>query len=209
MKLPHGSSLETRLSLLKRLQSGDDPQSWQEFYRVYGGLIRFFATKAGLTPDEAEEVVQETAIGAARRLPELVYDPKVCRFKTWLLNLTRWRIIDQIRRRPPHGGATPFPADPARTSTIERLADPAGLALDTVWDQEWEHHLLAAAIQRVKRKVNPEHYQIFHLCAFKDWPVKKVAHELGVSAGQVYLVKHRIAALLKREVKTLEKKMNR
>jgi len=69
---------------LRRLQSGDDPQSWQEFYRIYGGLIRFFAAKAGLTADKAKEVVQETAIGVARRMPDFTYDPKVCRFKTWL-----------------------------------------------------------------------------------------------------------------------------
>ena len=94
-----GTSLATRPSLLERLKTGDDSASWQEFYRTYGGLIRFFAAKAGLTEDEAEEVVQETAIGVARRLPEFVYDPKVCRFKTWLLNLTRWRIQDQLRRR--------------------------------------------------------------------------------------------------------------
>src|SRR2546426_3125790 len=106
MNPPHGTSLETRPSLLHRLKSGDDPQSWQEFYRTYGGLIRFFATKAGLTADEAEEVVQETAIGVARRLPEFIYDPKVCRFKTWLLNLTRWRIRDQLRRRPGGGQAS-------------------------------------------------------------------------------------------------------
>src|SRR6516165_3437175 len=99
MSLPHGTSLETRPSLLRRLQSGDDAESWKEFYRTYGGLIRFFAEKAGLTPDEAEEVVQETAVGVARNLPEFTYDPKVCRFKTWLLNLARWRIQDQIRKR--------------------------------------------------------------------------------------------------------------
>ena len=104
MTLPHGSSLETRPSLLKKLQSGDDPQSWQEFYQIYGGLIRFFALKAGLTADEAEEVVQETAIGVARRLPEFVYDPKVCRFKSWLLNLTRWRIQNQFKKRRAPGG---------------------------------------------------------------------------------------------------------
>jgi len=85
----HGSSLETRPSLLNRLKASDDSQSWCEFYRVYGGLIRFFAEKAGLTADEAEGVVQETAIGVARRLPNFTYDPKVCRFKTWLLNLVR------------------------------------------------------------------------------------------------------------------------
>src|SRR6266568_9567072 len=101
MKQPHGTSLETRPSLLNRLKSGDDPQSWEEFYRTYGGLIRFFAVKAGLTADEAEEVVQETAIGVARRLPEFIYDPKVCRFKTWTLNQTVWSIKSQLRKRLP------------------------------------------------------------------------------------------------------------
>jgi len=109
MKRDYDTSLETRPSLLQRLKTGDDQQSWQEFYRIYGGLIRFFAEKAGLTADEAEEVVQETAIGVARRLPDFIYDPRACRFKTWLLNLTRWRIQDQLRKRRPQenfGGGT-------------------------------------------------------------------------------------------------------
>lgn len=72
MKRDYDSSLETRPSLLQRLKTGDDPQSWQDFCRTYGGLIRFFAQKASLTADEAEEVVQETAIGVARRLPEFI-----------------------------------------------------------------------------------------------------------------------------------------
>jgi hypothetical protein len=36
--------------------------------------------------------------------------------------------------------------------------------------------------------------------------VLKVARKLGVSVGQVYLVKHRIAALLRRELQVLEGK---
>src|SRR5215468_1743540 len=147
MTLPHGSSLETRPSLLKKLQSGDDPQGWQEFYKIYGGLIRHFALKAGLTADEAEEVVQETAIGVARRLPEFVYDPKVCRFKTWLLNLTRWRIQDQLRRRKglartgradaslsPQRQTRPDSEIQHETATIERVPDPAVREFGADWD---------------------------------------------------------------------------
>lgn len=112
----NGTSLDTRPSLLRRLQTGDDPQSWKDFYQIYGGLIRSFATKAGLTPDEAEEVVQETAIGVARRLPEFVYDPQVCRFKTWLLYLTRWRIQNQLRKRGQLCGAIAATASPDEPS---------------------------------------------------------------------------------------------
>ena len=97
------SSIQTRPSLLNRLKSGDDAGSWQEFYGVYGKLVRDFAIRAGLTDSEADEVVQETAIAVARHLPKFRYDRKVCRFKTWLLNQTSWRIKDQLKKRAKGG----------------------------------------------------------------------------------------------------------
>jgi hypothetical protein len=39
----------------------------------------------------------------------------------------------------------------------------------------------------------------------KQWPVQKVAKELRVSAAQVYLARHRVGALLKKEVAKLER----
>ena len=38
-----------------------------------------------------------------------------------------------------------------------------------------------------------------------DRSVRQVADQLGVSVGQVYLARHRVAAVLKKEVKALEK----
>ena len=200
--------IPTRDSLLSRLKDWRDDDSWRDFFNTYWKLLHGVALKAGLTEEEAQEVVQETVITVARRIPEFKYDPAVCSFKTWLLNLTRWRIVDQLRKRRPAVVDRPRPDAATRTAAIERLPDPASLDLGAVWDEEWERQLLAAAIQRVKRKVKPEQYQVFHLCVFKEWPVKKVAAQLGVSAAQVYLAKHRIGALLKREVKSVRKRMN-
>src|SRR6266700_1200235 len=104
------SSIQTRPSLLNRLKTGDDTESWQEFYRVYGKLVRDFAIQAGLTDTEADEVVQETAIAMARNLPEFHYDPKVCRFKTWLLNQASWRIKDRLKKRKAGGASRPSAA---------------------------------------------------------------------------------------------------
>src|SRR6266568_4998222 len=218
MKQPHGTSLETRPSLLHRLKSGDDPQSWQEFYRTYGGLIRFFAEKAGLTADEAEEVVQETAIGVARRLPDFTYNPKVCRFKTWLLNLVRWRIQDQLRRRRPVGVHASACAsaqksadtlkqrdDTASTTTIERIPDPAVPEFGAEWDAAWEKNLFAQALERVRERIDERQFQVFDLCVAKGWPPADVAQTLGISTARVYLTKHRVSALVKKEVQRLEK----
>jgi len=213
MTLGHGTSLETRPSLLNRLKSGDDAQSWHEFYRTYGGLIRFFAEKAGLTANEAEEVVQETAIGVARGLPAFIYDPKVCRFKTWLPNLTRWRIQDQLRKRvrtrqgsgqyaegERHGLTS---SDSASTGTIERIPDPAVPEFGAEWDAAWEKNLLNAALERVRGQIEERQFQIFDLYVMKGWSPREVALTLRISIASVYLNKHWVSALLKKEVRRL------
>lgn len=201
-------SYPTRSSLLRRVKNPEDQESWTQFNALYGKLVLGFALKAGLTEDEAQEVVQETMIAAAKHLPEFRYDPKVCSFKTWLLNLSRWRVQDQLRKRDKPGAPARNTADddPNRTSTIERVADLGGNQLEAIWDQEWRTTLLEAALAKVKPKVDASQWQIFDLCALKEWSVKEVTKALGISAGTVYLAKHRISALLKKELKRLERR---
>lgn len=58
----------------------------------------------------------------------------------------------------------------------------------------------------MKRQVAPEQFQIFDLACLEGWPVRKVTETLGVSAARVYLAKHRIGRMLKKEFKALEKR---
>jgi RNA polymerase sigma-70 factor (ECF subfamily) len=212
------SSIRTRPSLLGRLKEGDDADAWQEFYRVYGKLVRDFAIRAGLTDAEADDVVQETAIGVARNLPGFSYDPKVCRFKTWLLNQTSWRIKNQLKRRSPPGpgagrpesaGAAGSRAEADRTDTVERVADPGGLDLDAIFETEWRANLTALALEKVKERFSLKQIQMFDLVVMKEWPGGDVARALDVSLANVYVTKHRVAAALKREVQRLERAMEK
>jgi DNA-directed RNA polymerase specialized sigma24 family protein len=77
-----------------------------------------------------------------------------------------------------------------------------------VWDEEWEKNLLAAALARVRRLVSPKQYQIFDLYVLKEWPVARVRQLLGVSRTQVYLAKHRVGSLVRKEVRRLEAQFN-
>jgi RNA polymerase sigma factor (sigma-70 family) len=196
--------LATRRSLVERLDNWEDRKHWQEFFDTYWKLIYSAARKSGLTDTEAQEVVQETVITVAKNVGKLRYDPAVGSFKGWLLHITRWRIADQFRKRQSGDAKRPRSQGDRDTATIERVPD-AAADLDGVWEKEWQENLLTAAIARVKKKVEPKQFQIFDCYVRKEWPAQKVAAELRVSVGQVYLVRHRISALLKKEIKALEK----
>jgi len=87
---------------------------------------------------------------------------------------------------------------------MEKLPDQAEAKIDEMWDEEWQKNLLDVAIERVKAQIDPKQFQIFDSYVLKEWPVKDVKKMLGVSATQVYLAKHRISALIRKELKKLE-----
>jgi RNA polymerase sigma factor (sigma-70 family) len=202
-------SIATRQSLLVRMKNWEDRSSWQDFFNTYWKLIYGVAIQTGLTPSEAEEVVQETVIAVSKNIGDFKTDPALGSFKSWLLRIARRRIADQFRKRSALVQARSGRADEsARTDTVERVPDPASLDLDAVWEEEWEKHLYQAALQHVKNQISPKQFMLFHQQVVKEWPASKVAEQFEVSLAQVYMAKYRVGLLLKREVRRLKKQVS-
>jgi len=200
--------IPTRYSLLSRLHNWDDQESWKVFFDTYWKLIYEVAIKSGLTEAEAQDVVQETIVSVAKDIHSFKRSRKLGSFKGWLRNLIRWRIHDQVRRRIPP--TTPGSLAFSETQTafaLDEIPDPAGISMEDAWEKEWQQNLFDAAVERVKRRVKEEHYQMFDLYVLKKWPVSRVAKTLRVSSGQVYLAKHRVARLIKKEIQALERRL--
>jgi RNA polymerase sigma-70 factor (ECF subfamily) len=197
--------IATRRSLVERLANWEDQRRWQEFFDTYWKLIYSAARQSGLNDVEAQEVVQETVITVAKNIDKLKYDPAIGSFKGWLLQITRWRIADQFRKREFGNARSPRSADDRLTATIERIPDSQIADFDAVWEARWKENLFEAAIARVKKKIEPKQFQIFDCYVRKEWPAQKVAERLRVNVGQVYLARHRVSALLKKEIRALEK----
>ena len=158
--------LATRRSLLTRLRDASDQTGWQEFFETYWKLLYRVARKSGLTEVEAQDAVQATIITVAQQMPKFRYEPARCSFKGWLLLLTRQRIAHQFRKRNKPGGdanrlrTPPAPgiAEPGGASvsvdagpaTVDQLPDASGTGLEAIWDEEWQQHLLSAALKQVK-----------------------------------------------------------
>lgn len=190
--------IPTRQTLLSRLRDLNNQESWREFFDTYWRLIFNTARKAGLSRTEAEEVVQETVASVSKKMPEFRYDPKKGSFKAWLLRLTQWRIIDEIRKRPPSGARNGV------ACSVEGIADPSANQLDRLWNEEWEKNSLEVALERTKLKVEPTHYQVFDLCVLQRLDASKVAHLLRIRVTTVRVIKHRVARIVRKQIEKLE-----
>jgi RNA polymerase sigma-70 factor (ECF subfamily) len=200
------SSLPTRQSLLSRLRDWQDHNGWREFFDTYWRLVYRVARQAGLDDAAAQDVVQNTFIYLARRMPKFRYDPARGSFKSWLCRVTRSRI--SVFRRRAEAKEPPLPELPLEGddgAVWESVPDPAGDALDEIWQREWEENLVKAALRRISAKVGAQQLMIFELAALGEVPLKQVARKLDVSLMQVYLARHRVGRLFKMEVARLRR----
>jgi RNA polymerase sigma-70 factor (ECF subfamily) len=202
------SSLHTRPTLLFRLRDWEDKGSWDEFYRLYRNFVYGLARRSGLTHVEAEEVAQEVFIRVAETISAFESDPARGTFRGWLARLTRWRITDKFRARPRDAAGAASrrrEEQPDTTRTIERLPDDRTAPLDAASEDEWQKHVLDAALARLARRVPAKHFQVFDLYSRQGWPVMRVAGEMGVNPAAVYLISHRLTKQLKTEVEKLHR----
>ena len=200
----------TRSSLPRRLANPQDGEIWTEFYQMYRKLIFGFASRAGLAHADAEEVVQDVFNEVSTNIQAFLANPQRGSFRGWLLNLTRWRIVDKLRQRQRHEKLrSPRNTEPDdRTDTIERLPDVSAAPADEVWEEEWERQVLDTALDNLRHRVDPRHFQAFELNVCQGVPANKIARQLDLNAATVYVIHFRLKKQLKSEVARLRSKVH-
>ena len=86
------------------------------------------------------------------------------------------------------------------------LPDPAGDALDKVWQEEWEENLVNTAFRRLQSRVSSRQLLIFRMCLSGELALGQIAKKLNVNIASVYLIRHRVGKLFAAEVLHLREK---
>jgi RNA polymerase sigma-70 factor (ECF subfamily) len=168
-------------------------------------MIYGLAIRSGLPDGEAQDILQETVLKVVEKIPGFNYDPKIGSFKVWLLTIARSRVIDALRRLGREKARlAPLADDGTEIPLVERVPDPDSIDFDAVWEQEWREGLYEAAIDLIKKRVQPRQFQLFDCYVRKEWPPEKVAQVMGVTVNQVYLARNRISNMLRQQVRRLE-----
>ena len=189
------SAFQTRESLLLRLRESGDGEAWREFYEIYGRLIFGYSLRYDISHAEAEDIVQEVCVKVFRQIIRFDYSPERGRSRGWLKTITRNAVIDHLRRK-----RTRTKTSIEYRGEFEREMEARADLDDTIWRDEWEKAVFESALERVKKRVGPETYEVFQKYVLEDQSAAEVADETTLDANAIYAVKHRVLRYIRQEV---------
>jgi RNA polymerase sigma factor (sigma-70 family) len=200
----------TRSSLPRRLANPRD-DIWTEFYGLYKKLVFGFAMGSGLSRPDAEEVTQDVFTEVGTNVNAFLATPKRGSFRGWLLNLTRWRVTDKLRQRQRHEKYRALPPGDAgndKPGDSGDVEDTNARPLDSIWNEIWERQVLETALENLRERVDTRHFQAFELHVSQGLSASKIARQLDLNRGRVYVIHFRLKKLLKAEVARLKARLN-
>jgi RNA polymerase sigma-70 factor, ECF subfamily len=184
----------TSVTLLEGLRDNANQDAWGRFDARYRPMILAFCRKLGLSPQDAEDVAQETLVTFLSAYREGRYEREKGRLKSWLFGMAQFRIGD-FRRRVSR--KEQLLAD--RTDVpgfLANVADPN--TISRVWEEEWSRAVLRECMERVRQETDPVNMQAFELYTLQDWDPQRIADHLGITRQGVYRAKNRIMDRIKR-----------
>jgi len=101
---PKASSFEDMLNAVGQYK---DRKAFIDLFEYFAPRIKSFMLKSGATPDQADELAQETMLTVWNKAES--YNPKLAAASTWIFTIARNKRIDGIRKQ---SRPEPDPDDP-------------------------------------------------------------------------------------------------
>jgi RNA polymerase sigma factor (sigma-70 family) len=183
----------TRRSLLLRLRGGQDAEAWSEFVSIYEPLVYRLVRKRGFQHADALELTQEVLLAVSRSIDRWDVDPHRGSFRGWLSRVSRNLMVNLLvnQRRHPRGvGDTDF------QRLLAEQVDPA-CEESQEYDLEHRRSQFRWAAARIRHEFRPATWQAFWKTCVDGLPIRRVADELGMSAGAIYVARSRVMARLR------------
>ena len=174
----------THATLLARIRAGGDSDAWREFHDRYHELLRGFARRRGVQPNDCEDIVQEVLVALTKALPGFDYDPAKGKFRSYLKTAVIRAIFKKRCQKP---GETPL--EHIEEATRAAAEDDE---VERIWEDEWRQYHMRIAMSTIAAEFNENDRAAFDAYVGQQRPAQEVADMLSLSVDQVYQAKSRI-----------------
>ena len=168
--------------------------------RLYGPLVDFWISGAGLQPADARDVFQETFQAVAEGISDFHKDRPGDRFRGWLRTIVRNKLADHFRRQglqPPAAGGT------EAFRRLQEVEGP-GMSAESPAERTALQQFRLRALELVRGEFEEQTWQAFWRVAAEGQAPKDVAEDLGVTPSAVRLAKSRVLRRRREEMEGLE-----
>ena len=179
---------ETRASLILRLKNAEDVAAWNDFVAIYAPVLFRVACRHGFQIADAENLIQEVLLSISRALPQWLQREDRGSFRAWLLKIARNEAVDMLARR----ATRPLGKDGLEAERLlAEVPDHRG-DLSSQFDLEYEQAVFQWAAAQVRDSVSDTTWQSFWLTHVEALSVDRVAQQLKMRTGTVYVARGRV-----------------
>lgn len=187
----------TTTLLLEGLFDAGNAAAWSEFHDRYVPIILGVARKLGLSEADAADVAQETLAAFLRDYRAGKYDRQRGRLRAWNIGIVKHRLADLRRAQ---AAQRVVRGDSALAEVVDEQE------LTAAWDAEHRQAIVRRALAELRASTRTGENTIiaFERFVLEQRPAADVAAELGLTPGDVYMAKNRVAERLREIVTRLE-----
>jgi len=165
------------------------PEWWPRFVRLYAPVVRRWGERAGLQPDDADDLVQQVSLAVWRGIA--TFRREDGSFTAWVYSITHNRIADYFCRQGRQPQAVAGVDDvPAPTDDSSGSLPPADVLSP----------VLRRALDLVRREFEEKTWQAFWLVVVEEKATSEAAEQLGLSRNAVRVAKCKVLKRLRQEV---------
>lgn len=187
------SPLETRKSLIVRLQNAHNDSAWRDFVCTYEGFLNGLVRRQGVPERHIPDVIQQILLSIANSVDAWKDDGKSASFRRWMGTVSRnvvMRFMSRERRQAGGVGGSDLIA------VLQNVEAPP----DEHTVRQYEHELIVWAAEQVRNEFLETSWRAFWLTVIDGQPVDAAANQLRVSPGSIYMSRSRIMARIKAKV---------
>lgn len=170
-------------------------RTWGELYRDHADFVWRSLRRMGLSPDDAQDAMQEVFLIVHRR--QDVFDPEQGSERGWLFGIAANVVRSERRRKRAHLFLDESGCErPGGASGTVLLGEASWRATDGAATASG--HQLRATLRRAVEALSPEHRAVFTMFEIEGIDCGSIAAELSIPVGTVYSRLHKARETLQR-----------
>jgi len=152
---------------------------------------------------DAEDIGQDVALKAWRKLPEFDYDRKKGKFRGWLARIASNTVNDFFRKHKSYFNNILNTATELNTLQSS-ITQPD---IEKIAEKEWNEFILEQARKNTAQTLSEKSQKIIALMQ-EGKSIDYISHELDITKNSIYVQKKRALEKIEKEIARLEAELN-